>query len=455
MKVVPMTMDPASGKMLMTDCSIPGERKAEGIFPAHPSGIPLSRDRWLILYATRALRGHDDDHSIVYQVRADAVDGPVLKEGLIDRGMDDWDPAGDGRKVVRRARHPMAFGVPQGAVIGGRPAPHANVFAIQWCIEASGELDPVTGVVNYDPRMARDSHTVLWCQVRLNADRNDIDIIQSARPLRQVGYESGPAFCSVAGARIMIQSLVPPVPFNKACTEWAGSNDMGEAGIAALKFRFNGKSGLYEWVETGPCVIGNDRYAFSEGSLVGLEEGWLVCIRARRKNAAPPDWAGGTARDRGDTAWIRTADPFREMPAPVVVQDPNRQGPVTAYRCADGVVRMFSGDFTNSPYGQRRDPLYCWDVNPADYSVTNRQVVYDSVKAGAFPDDKTPRSTCFAYVYAHMGGDFQAVANRVMCFRYRAGVEETAITPDQFRAFGIHLGRMRFDRAYPATWVFG
>jgi hypothetical protein len=231
---------------------------------------------------------------------------------------------------------------------------------------------------------------------------------------------------------------------------------MGDAGLAALKFRFNAGTGLYDWAETGPCVPDADRHAFSEGSLVGLENGWLICIRARRKNAGPPDWSGGTARDRGDTAWIRTADPFREMPAPVVVQDPNRQGPVTAYRCADGVVRIFSGDFTHSPYGQRRDPLYCWDVNPGDFSVANRRVIFDSVAFGAFADDKTPRSTCFAYLYAHTGGATQAVANRVMCFRYRPGVDQDAppVTPAQFAAFGIHCGRMRFDRAYPATWRY-
>lgn len=445
-----------TGKLLIEDCSLAGERKADGVYPAHPSGLLVSRNRWLILYATRALRGHDDDHSIVYQLRADAVDGPVLKEGMIDRGVDDWDVKGDGHKVVRRARHPMAFGVPQGALIDGRPAPHANVFAVQWCTEAGGELDPATGNVHYDPKLANGSHTVWMCQFRLNRAQDDIEIVQSPRPLRQKGYESGPAFCSAASAKIMIQSLVPPVAFNAARTEWAGVNDLGDAGISALRFRFNAESGLYEWVETGPGVLENERYAFSEGSLVQLDQGWLVGIRARRKNAAPPDWAGGTARDRGDTAWLRTAHPFREMPAPVVVQDPNRQGPMTVYRCADGVVRLFSGDFTNSPYGQRRDPLYVWDVNPADFTVSNRRVVYDSVKAGAFPADATPRSTCFAYLYAHTGGDTQVVANRVMVFRYRAGVEagSPAITPEQFRSFGIACGKIRYDRDYPPTWRF-
>jgi hypothetical protein len=451
-----MITDIEPGRMLIEDCTIAGERKADGVFPAHPSGIPLSRDRWLVLYATRALRGHDDDHSIVYQLRAGDLDGPVLKEGLIDRALEDFDPDGTGRRVVRRSRHPMAFGVPLGAVIGGRPAPHANVFAVHWCVEASGELDPLTGNVAYDPQLANRSHTVMECQFRLNDARDDIEILRPPRPLRQAGFECGPAFCSVAEARIMIQSLVPPVPYNADCTEWAVINDMGDAGLAALKFRFNAGTGLYDWVETGPGVPGTDRHAFSEGSLVGLENGWLVCIRARRKNAGPPDWSGGTARDRGDTAWIRTADPFRDMPAPVVVQDPNRQGPVTAYRCADGVVRIFSGDFTHSPYGQRRDPLYCWDVNPGDFSVANRRVIFDSVAFGAFADDKTPRSTCFAYLYAHTGGATQAVANRVMCFRYRPGVDQDAppVTPAQFAAFGIHCGRMRFDRAYPATWRY-
>ena len=72
--------------------------------------------------------GVDDDRSIVYQLRSGAPDGPVVKEGFLARSINDWEPLGDGKKYVRQFGHPVAFGVPKGALIGGKPAAHGNVF---------------------------------------------------------------------------------------------------------------------------------------------------------------------------------------------------------------------------------------------------------------------------------------------------------------------------------------
>ena len=51
---------------LITDTSIPGVRKADGIIPAHPGGgaLQLSADRWIIFYAGLDPRGWDANHSI-------------------------------------------------------------------------------------------------------------------------------------------------------------------------------------------------------------------------------------------------------------------------------------------------------------------------------------------------------------------------------------------------------
>ena len=446
---------------LISDAAIAGERKADGYFPSHISGLLLAHDRWMILYSTRGVRGHDDEHSIMYQIRADCVDGPVLREGVIDQGCDDWEPYGDGRKLVRRTFHPMAFGVPEGAIIHGKTPSHAGVFAAQWCVEAAGELDHATGNVNFDAKCALASRQVMWSQFRLSASRDDIQWIQPAQRLRQVGYESGDAFCSRVEARSMIQSLVPALPFNDDCTQWAMTNHP-DTGVAAVKFRFNLETGLYEWVETGPAIPTSDQYAFSEGALVRMDDRWIVCVRARRLNAAPPDWSGGTARDRGDTGWAVTDDPFTQMPAPEVVQVPNRQAPVTAFRCADGKLRMFSGDFDYTQKRQRRDPLFCWDVDPDDFTVSNQQIVFDSVKAGAFVEDGSPeklgtlRSCCFGHVFPHAGGDAQSIAHRLLCFRYRKGVEPNgpAITSKQFDSFGVYHEKLRYDKSYPAVWEF-
>lgn len=59
--------------MLIYECGIPGETRKEDVFPAHPNGIPVSKNRWLLVYATRSYRGNDDDNSIIYQLRG-AID---------------------------------------------------------------------------------------------------------------------------------------------------------------------------------------------------------------------------------------------------------------------------------------------------------------------------------------------------------------------------------------------
>lgn len=440
---------------LITEHSLPGERRADGVFPAHPSGMPLSQDRWLLLCSPRGLRCHDDDHSIIYQLREGRPDGRLLREGFLAQGTDSWDVTGDGTPYVKLLRHPMGFGVPKGALIDGRPAINANVFAVQWCVGVGGVMDHAAGTYRADHAMQTRYHQVRWCQFRLNDAHDDIEILQPDQQLRQKGYEQGPAFCAYPDTKAMIQSLVPAVPGNRDCTHWLIANNL-QPSIAVLRFEFNTTTRLYEWVQTGPMIPEDPRYAFTEGCLARWEGGYVLGIRARRLNAAPPDWAGGTARDRGDTAWVRLADPMTQVVPATVVQDPNRQAPMTVHTCADGVLRMFSGDFTHSPYQQRRDPLYCWDVQPDTWQATGRRVVIDTVKEGIFPNDATPRSTCFASVLPHMGGDTQYVLFRGMCFRYRAGVEANApaITPDQFAKHATYYATIRYTQQYPPAWTF-
>ena len=130
---------------LVRCCSLPGESAEDGMFPAHPSGIQLARDRFLVLYSTRGVRCHDDDGSIVYQVRAQGFDGPVLHEGFLARRIEDWDPFRDGSAYVKLLRHPVAFGVPKGALVDGALAANANLFGACWSVQAPGTIDRTTG----------------------------------------------------------------------------------------------------------------------------------------------------------------------------------------------------------------------------------------------------------------------------------------------------------------------
>ena len=131
------------------------------------NGIQVSRDRWLIVYATRRFRGNDDDASIVFQVRKDAPDGDLIKEGMLVPSHDEWDPLGDGSRHVKQHGHPVAFGVPRGARIAGKPAPSANVFVLKWR-QVARVLDHERNYLENEiahPELRARTHTVEWAPV--------------------------------------------------------------------------------------------------------------------------------------------------------------------------------------------------------------------------------------------------------------------------------------------------
>jgi len=57
---------------LVEDSAIPGERRADNVRPAHPNGIQLSRDRFLILKSTLGFRGIARERSGLWPPRDDA-----------------------------------------------------------------------------------------------------------------------------------------------------------------------------------------------------------------------------------------------------------------------------------------------------------------------------------------------------------------------------------------------
>ncbi len=354
--------------VLIRECTLPGERRADDVVPAHANGIQVSRDRWLLVYATRGFRGVDDDRSIIYQLRRGTPDGPVLKEGFLARSVNDWDPFNEGKRYVRQHGHPVAFGVPKGALIKGKTVPHANLFVVKWRVTAR-VLDPEKNLLLHgaaSEEVGRRTQAVEWVQFRLNDREDDIDIVQPAGVLRQKGFEKGKAFCAVEGLQWMNQSFTPPVPHTADAAEWADCNHFDGGRIAPLRYAFNPKQNRYEWVQTGP-VLADRKRTLSEASLAHVGERWIIAARSAGK---------------GGVAWVSAGDPFARLPQMVFPEQPTVSGPLTVFLCADGVLRLFAGDPAVSPHGNARDPLYCWDVNPEDFACTNRRVVFDSVKAG-------------------------------------------------------------------------
>ncbi len=434
--------------VLIRDCGIAGETRADDITPAHPNGIPVSRNRWLLAYATRGFRGVDDDLSILYQLRAGAPDGPLVKEGVFTRARANWDPLGNGKtNYVLQHGHAVAFGVPRGARIGGKPAPSANVFVVKWR-KVARVYDRTRNYVehsSFDPEIERLTQSVEWVQFRLNAAENDIEIIQPPAKLRQKGYATGARFCS-APIEHMNESFVQAVPFNRECTEWADCNHFDGGRIACLKYTFNAGTGTYEWTAIGP-LLGGGKKGIGEASLARWRDTWIIAAR------------GGAG---GGVTWFRTDDPFGAAPQPVFPDQPKISAPLTAYRWGDGALRLFSGDATVSPYKNGRDPLYCWDIDPdRGFAPSGRRVIFDTFEAGLpIRAESGPKVDMCKLLPAQ--GKTQIIAYRVSIRAFNHPyVGSTGLVKGiplanaaEKAACAIYYSRVTYAAAAPTGWEF-
>lgn len=419
--------------MFLNACPLPGETRADDVVPAHPNAIPLSQDRWLFLYSTRGFQAVDDERSIVYQIRADTLDGPVLREGWIARARDDWDPFGRGERLRKEHGHPVAFGVPMGARIGGRPAPHAGLCVIKWRVCGRAPVaDPKRSAAS------RVAQGVEWMQGRLNAAGDDLEILQPAGPLRQKGCETGERFCGLDRVAWMNQSFVQAVPFNAAADEWVDVNHFDGGILAALKYRYNPRAHRYEWTETGPALRARNG-SLSEASLVRTRDGWLIAARG----------------DPGPIRWFSSEDPFEQIEGPFE-GDFSPRSPISLYTAPDGSTLLFTGNPAISPHRNARDPLYCFEADLANgFRVREPRVVFDSVAAGlGFRAESVPRVDMGKLV-SHAGGRRQFILHRVRTKSINVPANTPfPVTEAEKRACGIYLAEILYAEDLPGAWRF-
>ncbi len=445
------------------DSTIAGERRADGVAPAHGNGIQLSRDRFLVLNSTLRFRGTDDNHSGLWELRKDAWDGPVIREGCFVKSIDDWYPLGPQYRCVKQFGHPTAFGVPKGALLDGRPVPHANVFAVKVRIVARVFV-PEGGHILWKtqpPEVRARTQDVLWLQFRLNDAEDDLEILQPLQPLRQVGYEAGDEMCC-HGNRPMNASFVPAVPFNAACDEWVDMNHFGlhrevtpspgatpqsqddpQIHIAALRYRFNPARGLYEWVQTGP-LIGPGLF---EASISPHRGDWVIAARRQ-------------TRDPG-IAWARVHDPFTETPDIVVPTDVRAfSTPLTHYKCPDGITRLCCGDSSVSPHGSNRDPIFIWDIDPDDgFRARDRHTIYSPRSDGnPIPHDHDPLADMIKLL-PHVGGSTQTLIHRVRTCAVTVKEWDHVYAPrpmtaGDFQGTAMYYAAVHYDQDYPPMWCF-
>lgn len=439
--------------LFVKDLDIDGERRSDGTIAAHPNGIQLSQNRFLLLISTLGLRGVDDTRSICYQLREGNYNGPVIREGTFAQSIDDWEPLGNGKKYVRQFGHPVAFGVPKGALVNGAPAVNANCFVLKYRICARVRHPDGYLIWNQHPEeLTEATQGVHWLQFRLSDDESNIEITSPARPIRQLGFEDGSQFCRHAQCQFVNQSYVQPIPYSDNFQEWAGVchfnfQDMRHtAGSlqAVLKYKFNPASRLYEWIETSP-LLRSEGHEMFEGGLVRHDERWIVFGRP----------IGG-----GSVGWLAIDDPFNDdldqnwqFPA-----SPQVNAPVTVYTCADGVLRLLCGAAGESEYGRNRLPLFCWDIDPKnDFAASNRRVVFDPLKNHVPITLENGPQVDFAKILPHAGGNTQWLLHRVrsnglFCNDPDYGIRH--ILPEEFAATGIYAAKLHYTSPAKPLWEF-
>jgi hypothetical protein len=429
---------------LVRECSLPGHTRADDVVPRSANCIQLSATRWLICYGTHGYRGVDDERSIIYQVRADAPDGRVLKEGFLVQGVMNWKvpglpPLAEGNVYYKQHGHMVAFGVPKGALIGGKPAPNANLFVAKW--RCSGRpINPATGFMTFQGLNRAIGRRVEWAQFRLNDREDDIEFVQPASMLRQKGFETGDAFCS-APVLHMNQSYCEPVAVNAEHTEWADAQQFDANRIAVARYRFNPERHLYEWVEIGPMIGGDPKRAFIEASLVHTPEGWIVA-----------------GRGINEIGWATSKEPFQSWSPIEWTNDPPGHVPMCIYLCPDNVVRLFMNDIRSNSTRHIRNPLFFWNVDPANhFAASNRREIF-SVATGRLPiRPESHAKIDFPHLFP-LHGRRQIVAHgvsmRAMNFPTEGNPDIPIQNAEEKNCAGLYYSVITYRKAPSPLWEF-
>ena len=158
----------------------------------------------------------------------------------------------------------------------------------------------------------------------------------------------------------------------------------------------------------------------------------------------------------GPIAWMRMEDPFEQWPEPITPSSPVAGTPSTAYRCADGVVRVISNDPTVSPHPHPRDPLYMWDIDPdRDFHATERYVIFDSVERDMPIRTQAQAVVDQGKVFPHAGGRAQVLAHRLRTFAtYDDQYAGVKVNEAEREASGIYYAEIGYGEDHEPAWSF-
>jgi len=210
-----------------------------------------------------------------------------------------------------------------------------------------------------------------------------------------------------------------------------------------VRYAFNAAAGRYDWVETGPAAVDAERQ-LSEANICGLDDGsWLIAAR--------------TGRDGGKTAWWRTRSLFADGLGAMTLGEPATYGPRTMFRCPDGVVRIFSGSIKESPYGEKRNPLFGWDVDPDTFAVSNRRTIFDFYAQGLYaPAARELEGSQGPFAGFTMLGPWEG-RKQILTHRVLKGAAYAAshpLTGREAAMFGSYSSTLVYSKTPPPQWRF-
>jgi hypothetical protein len=146
----------------------------------------------------------------------------------------------------------------------------------------------------------------------------------------------------------------------------------------------------------------------------------------------------------------RPADPFTGFGEPTFAPIPSSYCPRTAWLMPDGKLRIFSGDIMLSPFKQKRDPLFCWDVDPNNFSVTNQRTI---LSGRANLGMELPMIGFAKLSPVH--NQRQILTFRVTTMNQRQATDRwPAATDHDLHQSGAHHCVIRYDGNIPDTWRF-
>lgn len=414
-----------------------GESKRDFAVPNYATGLRLSTDRWLIVYDTVDSRGADFWRSVMYQIRADAPDGRIVKSGFIAE-LEVLDSlVGDRYPCWKGYGNPNVFGMPcLSHGVSSSPTPGLVAISYNSRIELMVDGRLVQYLPTLTPHWPKDVSADEWFDVLAR--------LGSPRLMRQ--YRFNPVtdeLVPVSPAKPC--PIVQPVRLChdlQGIINWGNPVRMDEHGLSWLevlvdptedsllvmrRYDFDTAAGLYHM--TDKVMQHQERPDFRAG------EPSLAQI-------GPNDWmvAARCFRNSGNTLLYRTADPMTSLgPATELA---TTFGQRMLYRFADGSIRLTLNHQKESPYQDRRNPLYCYRIDPDTLQAVEKSTVFDSRAAGL--DLHIPFVDHTHLFEPHRPGaqllTFRLIAEGMVWNR----PDMQAVTPEEMRIGGLHCCEVTF-----------